>query len=170
MFLRYVIVDYERRNFSISQCTWNPGVQENIVAIESPANSEVNQEPIARSSTGALNPGRIAGVVAGCTIGLLLIVLLAFVGKRKLTANLDTRIRGKAELAANDTAFLHEDEAANAKLPELDGSGNVIREIDSYMYPGAEIEAKTDIQEMKSNEEVGYELGISNLQVSELPS
>lgn len=169
-FLRYIIVDYERLNFSISQCSWDPGTQENIVAIESPANSEANEEPIAGTSTSALNPGHIAGVVAGSTVGLLLIIFLVLMGKKKLTANLDAKIREKAELAANDNPFLHEDEAAKANMPELEGGGNVKREIDDYTYPSAELEAKRDIQEMKSNEEVGYELAISNLQVSELPS
>lgn len=153
---------------SISQCSWNPGTQENIVAITSPTNAEGSGNPIAGTVTTTLNPGRIAGIVVGSIVGLLFIVFLAFLGKRKLTTNLDTELHRKP--AANDASFLQEDDSSYAKVPELDGGSNPKPELDSCTYPGAELEARREIQEMKSNGEVGHELLLSHSQVSELPS
>lgn len=83
---------------------------------------------------------------------------------------MDTGFQGKPELAAKDAPLFHGDKTSNAKTLGLDGGSDRERELDSYMHPAAELEASRDIQEMKSNEEVGIELAISNLQVSELPS
>ena len=76
---------------------------------------------------------------------------------------------GKPELAADDAPFLHGNESSNVKVPELDGSSNIKEEMDNSICPGAEVEAGRDIQEMKSNEEVGHEMAMPNLQISELP-
>ena len=59
---------------------------------------------------------------------------------------------------------------SNAKVSELESGSNAKQEIEGCMCPGAELEASRDIQEMRSNEEVGYELANSDFQVSELPS
>lgn len=110
----------------------------------------------AGTSTTAFTSGRIAGIVVGSTVALLFIVILALVGKRKLTANPGTDLHGEPNFVA--------------KLPELDGDGHAKREIHGCMILGVELDASRDVQEMKSNEEVGQELHVSNLQVSELPS
>ncbi len=175
MFSRYLIADYERRNFSVSQCSWNPGAQENIVAIKSPTIAEMKGKSDASTSTTALSPGDIAGIIVGSIVGLLFIVFLAFVGKRKFTKrksikNLDTDFHGKPELAANNAPFLDEDEISKAKGPELDGGNNAKQEIENCIYLGAELEAGRDVQELKGNEGFRHELATSNLEVSELPS
>ena len=77
---------------------------------------------------------------------------------------------GKPKLAADDAPFPHGDESSNVEMPELDGSSDKKQELDSSICPGVELEASRDIQEMKSNEEVGHELAMPNLQVNELPS
>ncbi|CAD6594440.1 MAG: hypothetical protein ASARMPRED_009441 [Alectoria sarmentosa] len=166
-FPRYLTADYERRNFSISQCSWDLGARENIVAIESPPSSEANGKPISGTSTTASTSGRIAGIVIGSSVGLLFVIFLAFVGKRKFGTNLGAEFH---ELAAKDAPFPNEVETPNAKTPELDGGSVLKPEIDGYRNPGAELEAGRYIQEMKSNEGIGPELAISNLQISELPS
>ena len=119
------------------------------------ASSEGNE----RSTVGstAITPGQIAGIVVGSIVGFILIVTLALVGKRKLTAN-------------PDTDLLHEDEMQNAKMPEFEGGESAKQEMDGRRYLGAELDASKDIQEMKSNEEVGQELQSLNIHVSELPS
>ena len=169
-FLRYLIADYERRNFSVSQCSWDPGAQEDIIAIKSPTNAEAVGKPITNINATALSPGRISGIVVGSIIGLLIIGVLAFIGKRKLTTKLGTEWHGKPELAADDAPFRPGNESSNVKLPELDGNSNTRQETDNSICQGVELEASGDIQEMKSNEEVGHELAMPNLQVSELPS
>ena len=117
-----------------------------------------------------MNPGRISGIVIGSIVGLLIISVLAFIGKRKLTTKLGMEWHEKPELAADDAPFLHGNESSNVKMPELDGSSNKKQEMDNTICPGVELEASGDIQEMKSNEEVGHELAMPSLQVSELPS
>ena len=91
-------------------------------------------------------------------------------GKRKLITKLGIEWHGKPKLAANDAPFLHGDESSNIKIPELDGSSNKKQELDSSICQGVELEASGDIHEMKSNEKVGHELAMPNVQVNELPS
>ena len=169
MFYRYLIADYERRNFSVSQCSWNPGAKENIVAISSPANAEANGKVVTDTSTNtnALSSGRIAGIVVGSTVGLLLILFLALVGKKKLNTDLDTESHRKPELAASN-ALAPSDETSNANVSGATEGNGGRREIDSVLYPGAELAAIREAQEMKSNEEVGHELANPNWRVSEL--
>lgn len=126
-------------------------------------------KPITDTNATALNPGRISGIVVGSVVGLLIIGVLAFIGKRKLTTMLGMEWHGKPELAADDAPFLQGNESSNVKVPELDGSSNNKQEMDNSICPGAEVEPGRDIQEMKSNEEVGHELAMPNLQISELP-
>ena len=78
--------------------------------------------------------------------------------------------QGKPELAADDAPFHPRNESSSVKVPELDGNSNTRQETDNSICPGVELEASRDKQEMKSNEEVGHELAMPNLQVSELPS
>ena len=169
MFSRYLIADYERRNFSVSQCSWSPGAKENIVAISSPANAEAIGKTVTGTSTNAhaLSSGRIAGIVVGSTVGFLLILFLAVVGKKKLTMDLDTELHRKPELAVSNAPALS-DETSNVKSSGVDGDNNGRHEIDSTLYPGVELEAIRELQEMRSNEEVGHELADANWRVSEL--
>ena len=97
-----------------------------------------------------MTSGNLAAIVVGSIFGLVFIALLVFVGKKKNTAALSMDLDIKSELAAKDAPVLHE--VANS------------------MYPGAELEGSKDIQEMKSNEEVGQEMPILNVPVSELPA
>lgn len=169
MLSRYLVADYERRNFSVSQCSWNPEARENIVAISSPANAEANGKTITGTSTNAhaLSSGRIAGIVVGSTVGLLLILFLAVVGKRKLTTKLDMGLHRKPELAASNAPNLS-DERSNANISGIDQDNNGRREIDSTLNTGIELEAIKELQEMRSNEEVAHELANANWRVSEL--
>lgn len=169
IFYRYLIADYERRNFSVSQCTWNPGAKENIVAISSPANAEANGSTVTGTSnnTKSLSSGRIVGIVVGSFVGLLLILFLAIVGKKKLNTDLETDSHRKPELAASDAPALS-DETSNASFSGVDEGNSERREIDSGLYPGVELATSREVQEMKSNEEVGHELANPNWRVSEL--
>lgn len=149
-------------------------MQENIVAIKSPADVEANAKPISDSGTTPFSSGGIAGIIVGSIVGFLFILFLAFLVKRKFSTTLDTEFHGKPELATNDAPSLQENQTSSAKASELESGSNAKREIEGCMCPGAELgaelEASRNIQEMKSNEEVGYELANSTFQVSELPS
>lgn len=89
----YLIVDYERQNFSVHPCVWNENAAANIVSIPG-----VNSTAVTNStgpgnggtgnSTASLGAGAIAGIVIGVlivaiiTLGFLL-WLLVFVPRRK---------------------------------------------------------------------------------------
>ena len=109
-----------------------------------------------------MSSGLIAGVIVGSVFGLLLIIFLGYLGRRKLITI--------SRLAAKGT-FLHdENETLHASPPGVGCATSEKYEIDGCMYPGVELEASRGVQEMKSNEEVEIELADSSLQVSELPS
>lgn len=170
-FLRYLIADYERRNFSISQCRWDLGEQQNIVAIDSPADPEANARSIPSTHTTALNSGRVAAIIIGSTASLLFIFFFfAFICKRKLTPHFGTKVLGKPELSVKNIPFLHEDETLNANTPRNITRSRGAHEIDGRMYPGIELEVNKVPGEMSSNEEVRHELAVSHSQISELPS
>ena len=145
-------------------------MQENIIAIESPANTEAIAKPNEGNKVATLNAGRVAGIIVGSIVGLLIVIILVFVRKRNVNMSLRTRILGNPALTVKDTPFQHQGETLSANAPELDGGSNGKHEIDGHMFPGAELDARRDIQEMKSNEEVGSELAITALEISELPS
>ena len=168
--LRYLIADYERHNFSISQCSWDLGAQENIVAIESPSNLKANATSVTGTNTTALKPGRVAAVVIGSTASLLFIFFVALVCKRKIIARFKARAVGKPELNEKDILFLHEDKTSNARTPGTEHRSEKVHEIDGHLCLGIELPANKVLREMNSNEEVGHELAGSNPQISELPS
>jgi hypothetical protein len=109
----YMIADYERGNFSISQCKWD-STPEDIVPILSPN---------ASSSSKALLPaGAIAGIAAGGAVLLVFVAVLLWCSwwrprRRKPKA---------AELAANDnpttTTIVQQQTQEGYAKPELDSS------------------------------------------------
>ena len=68
--LRYLIADYERRNFSVSQCRWDSDAQANIVPI-----SSIDQAGAVQKCH--ISKGTIAGIAIGCFL-VLLIIMLSF--------------------------------------------------------------------------------------------
>jgi len=84
--IRYLVVDYERSNFTVSQCLFDENVSENIVAILSPSNI---------TSTGA--PGLKTSALVGLSVapavlfGLLALLIFCLLRKhkRKLWAKSD---------------------------------------------------------------------------------
>ena len=73
---RYLIADYERQNFSVSQCKWDANTQSHIVAIKPPGYNTP-------SPHHGLSAGAIAGTVIGCVAFFVLLVLLGIWLKRR---------------------------------------------------------------------------------------
>lgn len=77
----YLTVDYDRGNFSISQCTWNSGASENIVSILSPSysnstsNSSSGDAASSKSSSSKSSDG-IKDAIIGALIGAVVIALI----------------------------------------------------------------------------------------------
>ncbi|KAF3490861.1 uncharacterized protein GIQ15_00378 [Arthroderma uncinatum] len=74
----YLIVDYERRNFSISQATFNPdsGISMDLVAITQPLDSPF-PGPAGENAARSLSTAAIVGVTIGVSVGVILISLCA---------------------------------------------------------------------------------------------
>ncbi|KAI9701830.1 MAG: hypothetical protein M1836_001174 [Candelina mexicana] len=83
----YLITDHERHNFSISQCRWQEGSQQNIVAIRSLADSPNNTSTTSNKSSGSstgIGVGAIAGIAVGgaAILALAAYLIFAFLKRR----------------------------------------------------------------------------------------
>lgn len=82
----YLTVDYERGNFSISQCLWNDGAPSEIAAIISSSyttNFSSTASPGKKSSSTSVSPAVVAGVVVGVIAIIAVCVLGVLVVRRK---------------------------------------------------------------------------------------
>ncbi|KAK4161346.1 aspartic peptidase domain-containing protein [Cladorrhinum sp. PSN259] len=80
----YLSVDYERKVFNLSACTWNQGAKENIVAITSKDDPSSGLSPSDDPAKKKLGGGVIAGIVIGSIVGVALIATaIAFCILRK---------------------------------------------------------------------------------------
>ena len=64
---RYLTVDWERQNFSLSQCTFNEDMSQTLVPITSVDYKESS------ASSGGSSSGRTAGIAVGVVVGVLLV-------------------------------------------------------------------------------------------------
>lgn len=135
---RYVVADYERRSFSISQCDWSPNQGQNIVAIA----------PLSQTVTPAvhshhISAGAIAGIVIGGSVALIFLLLAIYLLARKGLATLATKDgQGRTELDA-DTIPRSEMGGTLFKY-ELDGTQHLGAELDGRKHIGYEIEGSRD--------------------------
>ncbi|KAK0101065.1 hypothetical protein ONS95_012947 [Cadophora gregata] len=152
----YVIADYERKNFSVSQCKWDSSPQR-IVTISPPSDSPNNP----KSESSGLPVGAIAGIAAGGGVLLIaLAVVLYFCWWRPRQ-----RKRKTAELAANEIAVQNPQQQEFFK-PELDSNevnnkpGIQIHETEgSKVFAPVEIGTNPEIvYEMPAREEVASEM------------
>lgn len=60
----YLTVDWERQNFSISECLFSEPMQQTLVAIQSPSDS---------TSSGTSSTGKTVGIAVGIVVGILVI-------------------------------------------------------------------------------------------------
>ncbi|KAM3073700.1 hypothetical protein ACMFMG_004417 [Clarireedia jacksonii] len=91
----YLTVDYERKNFSVSQCTWNDGAASELSTIISP--SLISNSSSATSGTGShvssnhnkpISVGLICGLVALIVVAIAIIGFIIFyLRRRKLAAS-----------------------------------------------------------------------------------
>ena len=127
--------------------------------------SAANEKPNAGTNTKTLSSGHVADIVVGSIVGLLFLIFLGCVGRRKLTA-----IFGKNRLAVKGTSLFDGNETLHQTTPGVGYATQGEYDIGGRMYLGVELEADGAEQEMNSYEDVEFELADSNLQISELPS
>ena len=82
-------VDYERKNFSISQCTWDSGAPAHVVSITRPGASSTPNK------SGGLSGGAIAGIVIGAIAALAIAVLASVVLWRRRQRSKQAKISEK---------------------------------------------------------------------------
>ena len=61
----YLTVDWERRNFSISECLFAENMQQNLLAIQSPSD---------KTNSGGSSTGKTVGIAVGVVVGVLVVV------------------------------------------------------------------------------------------------
>ncbi|KAL8946646.1 MAG: hypothetical protein Q9222_006987 [Ikaeria aurantiellina] len=90
----YLIVDWERSNFSISQCLFDPNIsQEKLIPIKS-----VDSTSGQADQHGGTNTGRIIGIVVGIVVAVLIlggIAVFFYLRHRKRKCNPDGCTTGK---------------------------------------------------------------------------
>jgi hypothetical protein len=114
-----VIADYERRNFSVSQCKWDAAATQNIHAILPPSN-RTNSSTIAPGATPihSLPIVAIAGGAGGVVILVIALLVLFILLRRKRKA--------KKLKAAENTSTSKENDETIIKA-ELDGQDHKAR-------------------------------------------
>ncbi|KAG8527699.1 uncharacterized protein KY384_007853 [Bacidia gigantensis] len=130
----YLIADYERKNFTVSQCKWDQGAQSHIVAIRRFGDDKP-------STSQGLSSGAIAGIAIGAVVAAIIVAVLGVSMWRK-------HRRGP-----KDSKPKHID----VVVPELDSSGN-----DPYKLLGGDMSpGLPHSPELEGNEHKGHELEAS---------
>lgn len=146
----YVIADFERKNFSVSQCEWVQAPQ-NLVAIMPPSNSTLGPS----EHSDSLSKGGIAGIAVGAALITLVAIILWITWWKPRQ-----RKRKAAELAAGHST---RPETREYYKPELDASpastavfeAEGLRKIDQVSEIGT---STPGLYEMPAREEVAAEM------------
>lgn len=109
----YLTVDYDRRNFSVSQCTWNLGANLDIEDIQSPANTTATLPPY---DNRALTTGGIAGIVVGCLFALPCLVAAIWWYAKKWSRGSG---KGRVELRSGHGQVTYSPEVAKGSLADV---------------------------------------------------
>ena len=137
---RYLIVDYERSNFSISQSLFESNAPQQIIAISSANTTAPGITKTQQSSSFPI--GAIIGIVVAIVVlALAGIVAFFFIRRRRRRRRLEEYERKKAE------------EFDPLAKPEMDGSGKPpIGELSTEDKSGAEMDSKAMTEMEGSND------------------
>lgn len=113
----YLIADYERSNFSISQCQWQENAGQEIVAIRS-INSAATTDPT-KSPSSSLGTGPIVGIAVGGIVLLVLAGLLAYAfAKRRWPFKHVRKAHAEAGASGRDSDNMSDKAEMDAHLSE----------------------------------------------------
>jgi hypothetical protein len=145
-------VDYERGNFSVSQCVWQDGAPEQISAILSPTYADK-----AKSSTAVSKSSRV-GLIVGVTIAAIAALALAaglgyYLSQRRKrpTSKSPTEDVQLTNVDNKDNKADYPPEDPNSPFPpykKLDSSSSVHRE----QHPDGELGTQGEIYQMPTTE------------------
>ncbi|KAI4192991.1 MAG: hypothetical protein LQ348_003004 [Seirophora lacunosa] len=177
----YLIADYERRNFSLSQCSWVENAQQRIESISMPVNvtaSEVSE---------GLSSGGKAGVAVGsvAAFSAFAFILCFFVIRRRRQKRAQNEEKdsdgsgSSAELGVNEQPreidgephLGQELDGKPSRGQELDGKVCLGQEIDGKIHFGSEMEGSNKhAQEMAARDVAAAEMGTKDVAAAELPA
>ncbi|RDL41501.1 uncharacterized protein BP5553_01480 [Venustampulla echinocandica] len=167
----YVIADYDRGNFSVSQCSWVPNAQQDIVAIAAPSTSSPSSTGNGTTTTGDKSKSSTsvpAGAVVGGVVGG--VAVLAAVSFLIYHFCIKPR-RRKAEAAAAATVAVEEKPPTPPQDPEAPSDDP------TYVKPELDTQPITTRWEMEGGKNVHPERegGVAEVdghsaQVHELPA
>ena len=144
---RYLIADYERNNFSISQCSWDTGTQAHIVAIKPRGFN-------ASSGSHKLSVGAIAGIAVGCVLIMILLVSLS----------LWVMVRNRGKRSGQSASLVPELDAKEKDpftpddLDKSDYQQYTSAELDTVEHKGHEIDGQPQSPHEVGGEEQRFEL------------
>lgn len=120
----YLIVDYDRANFWVSQALFNESVQPQLVALTPPTiiSSNTTQTDLSNNKTQQLSAAALAGIVVGVVLVIALTVV--FIIRRHRGKLAQQKAKGAAEVLAMQHQQ-HELEAVKMEVIELDGKHKV---------------------------------------------
>ncbi|KAG9669627.1 acid protease, partial [Aureobasidium melanogenum] len=191
---QYLTVDYGRRNFSVSQCTWLEGASENIVTIyssetETQSTGNVTAKFGQTSTNTKMSVGTISGIVVGAAAAIVISIggLICMRKRGRSHSELSTplqedgsAVEEKDEMdkpsfympAKQDGAFPTETELENTQAPPLEMRGGELYELEAHM-PEMDASTKSSMQKRDSVETiipVSYDLtpGTTGTPISDL--
>ena len=156
---RYLIADYERRNFSVSQCQWNNFHPPQIQSIISPKYAtNTTATPSIESPPRTLSSTQKAGIIFGALIfaSLLLFVLLKLYRRKqkkppsdydeslwKPSASISNRSNESSEIceAPGPVQVVVRSELEGSNRPELEATSKRYQELGTGT-PGLELQGK----------------------------
>ncbi|KAI4138346.1 MAG: hypothetical protein LQ341_004714 [Variospora aurantia] len=165
----YLIADYERRNFSIAQCSWVENAQQSIESITVPVNMTLS------GASQELSAGGKAGIAVGSVAVIFAIglILCLFVIRRRRNRRAQKEEQSSAEsgssaeLGANDKAL--EIDGAPLHGLELDGKPQHGQELDGKLYLGQEIDGKVHFgSEMEGSNKYAHEMAARDVAAAEM--
>ena len=138
----YLTVDWERRNFSISECLFAENMQQNLLAIQSPSE---------KTSSGGSSTGKTVGIAVGVVVGVLVIaaVIGAILWRKHLAKRkLEEKQAEEAKMLENERAQQHR----QGFKQELDVSADHER---FEMQGSTPEKAKAEVQEAQLADDKG---------------
>ncbi|KAH6675062.1 aspartic peptidase domain-containing protein [Halenospora varia] len=176
----YVIADYDRGNFSVSQCSWVAGASQDIVAIRPVSVASTTNGTTGGTSNSASHSSSAGAIAGGVVGGLAVLAVAAFLlyrfcikprrhAKEAAEAATAAALAGSAEKAAQpaqdttDPAFFKPelDASSPAALSEMEGQKMQLASVEAAGTPVEIYELPVDMSpqhELPSAEPMGAEL------------
>jgi hypothetical protein len=122
----YIIVDYERYNFSVHPNTWNASAVSDIITILPVTLSSPSASPtislVSQSESSELSKGATAEIAAGVVVPSIIIVVVVFV----IIIQRKKKVKEQRQLQAEISEFVPPKSGAR----ELDGGLKVVSEVE----------------------------------------